>query len=435
MRLFTGRCLAMAMAAVCLAAGTVAAPASADFSPPFDQQCSGSSVIGGGSSTGELFWRAGAGDFAASSAPEACPALQATDVVYAGSSSGAGHAAFRGARDPSVRFVGTTEAPAQVETALLEEGKLLTANDDAELRTIPQFVASVAVIVNFPEGCEIPEESAIGEGTTQRFQVSNASLEAAFAGDASVDTWGELLPGIGGEGCAAKPLMRVVRDERAGATFAVKRWLHTVNGERNWKILSNPLLNTVWPNSKVNLVRATDSSTSGNVNEATTVKAIDGSIGYAGLDAARALGFSEAEEDDDNNYWIPLHNAAGELWGPSLFGTASGLPGANCEETTFTGVPTGQDPTLESWREVSGAETELAYPLCTLVYALAWDDSADAYGVTESEQARQRMVRDFLGFQLSKNGQLGASAADQAPLPTQVLEAARSGQQQLGWVK
>jgi hypothetical protein len=425
---------AIAAAAVGLATAAVAAPAAAEFSPPYDQQCSGAPIKGLGTSLGTPFWVLGAANFSASAAPEACPVLQPTDVDYAGSSSGAGLSTLRGARDPEARLVGTAEAPGPVELALIEEGSLFTNEDDAEIRTIPQYVGAVAVIVNFPEGCTIPEASAIGSGTTQRFQVPNATLEAALAGSASADTWGELLPGIGGEGCAAKPVMRVVRDERAGATLALKRWLATVNSSRGWNLLSTAVLNTVWPKESVNLVRANGEAVSGNVNEATKVVGIDGSIGYASLDAARANGFSEASGSDDDNYWIPLYNASGALTEPAQFAVTSRLAGANCA-VTFTGVPSGEDPTRESWRNVSAAATETGYPVCALGYAMAWDDAADAYGSSEQEQARQRMLRDYLGYQLSDTGQLGARGADQRSLPEAILAIARAGQQQLGWSK
>jgi hypothetical protein len=208
-----------------------------------------------------------------------------------------------------------------------------------------------------------------------------------------------------------------------------------VNGERGWKSLSSPLLNTVWPNAKANLVRASGGSASGDVNEATTVLATDGSIGYADLDTARKNKFSESFESDDNNYWIPVYTASGELEEPSLESANSSVRGANCVVTTFEGMPSGEDPTLESWREVSAANTEVGYPLCGLVSALAWDDSSDAYGSTEAEQARQRTVRDFLGYQLSETGQRATYGADQAELPSEVLEVARDGQQQIGWAK
>ncbi len=339
--------------------------------------------------------------------------------------------------NPSVRLAGTAEAPGDVESALIEAGKPGTTRDNAQLRIIPQYAASIAVIVNFPDGCSVPAGSAIGSGSTERFQVPNATLEAFFAGASSVDTWGELLPGIGGAGCATKPIRRVVRAERSGATLALKRWLHTVNSGRGWNALTNPLLNTAWPHPAVNLVRAADSSPSGNVDEAAAVRATDGSVGYADLNTARTEGFTEAGAADDDNYWIPVYNGSGTLTEPTAVPTSivNELPGANCRTVTFTGVPASADPTLASWRNVSAASSTSGYPVCTLVYALAWDDASDAYGNTGTEQAAQRTVRDFLGFQLSEAAQATARVFDQAPLPEAILTAARDGQQRVGWAK
>jgi ABC-type phosphate transport system substrate-binding protein len=429
----------MVAAVACAASLAGAAPASADFAPPYDQQCSGGPLTAAGTSVGDLFWQFGIVEFRTGNAPESCPASP-IPITYTASSSGTGLAAFRGldgSRDPSIRLAGTAEAPGPVELALIEEGDPETSADDAQLRTIPEHAAAIAVIVNFPDGCTIPAENALGSGTTERFQVPNASLEAAYAGDPSADTWGEVLPGIGGEGCAAKPVQRVVRAERSGATFALKRWLDTVNGERSWDVLARPFRNTSWPNEDVNLVRAADTSPSGNVDEANAVTAGDGSIGYVDLAAARARGFSEAGAANDDRYWIPVHNGAGTLTEPTRVAASitTNARGANCETATFTGVPTGADPTLASWRGVSAAGSPTGYPVCTLGYALAWDDASDAYGTAEAEQATQRTVRDLLGFQLGTTGQSFARVSDQAPLQTAILTAARSGQQQVGWDK
>jgi len=433
MRFFKKGSLAAVIVGASLASAVAAAPASANFTPPFEGPCSGGSITAEGSSVGGLLWQAQIEEFTVG---EGCPGFKGS-VNYSATSSGQGLGTLRGSRSPSVRLVGTAEAPGNAEIALIDAGKLLTKSDDAEIRTIPEYVGAIAPIVNFPDGCTVPAGNAIPKESEKvtRFQVSNATLESVFAGNSKVDTWGELLPGIEGEGCASKPIKRVVPSVRSGATFALKRWLATVNPATGWEAYANPLLNTVWPRPTTNLVRASGTSASNGVNEATTVSATDGSIGFTGLDVARAQGFSQVGTNNDDRYWIPLHDTAGNLVEPSHSAITSAVRGANCQEVSFSGVPSGVDPTLESWQDVSVVQGEGVYPLCTLVYGMAWDDSADAYGNTDAEQAQQRTVSDFVNFQLSGIGQSRATPSDQSRLPEAILTIARAGAQQIGWAK
>ncbi len=433
MGLFKKGSITALVAGACLASAVAAAPASANFTPPFEQPCSGGSITAAGTSVGGLLWQEQIEEFTIG---EGCPGFTGS-IAYSATSSGQGLSALRSSRDPNIRLVGTAEAPGNAEIALIDAGKLNTKADNAQIRTIPEYVGAITTIVNFPDGCTVPAGSAIPSEaeTVTRFQVSNAALESVFAGNSKVDTWGELLPGIEGAGCATKPIKRVVPSGRSGATFALKRWLATVNSATGWEAYANPLLNTAWPRPTVNLVRASGASASVAVNEATTVSATDGSIGFTGLDVARAQGFSQIGTKNDDRYWIPLHDSIGNLVEPSHARITSAVRGANCEEVPFSGVPSGVDPTLESWQNVSVVQGPGVYPLCALIYGMAWDDSADAYGNTEAEQAQQRTVSDFVNFQLSGIGQSRAVSSDQSPLSEAILPLARAGAQQIGWAK
>lgn len=432
MGLFKKGSVTALVAGACLASAVAAGPASANFTPPFEQPCSGGSITAAGTSVGGLLWQQQINEFSEGG----CPGFKGS-ITYSPTSSGQGLSALRGSRDPKIRLVGTAEAPGNAEIALIDAGRLNTTSDNAQIRTIPEYVGAITPIVNFPNGCTVPAAAAIPneEEEITRFQVSNAALEAVFAGSSKADTWGELLPGIEGAGCASKPIKRVVPANRSGATFALKRWLATINPATGWEAFANPLLNTVWPRPTVNLVRASGTSPSGGVNEATTVSATDGSIGFTGLDVARAQGFSQVGANNDDRYWIPLHDSTGNLVEPSHSTITSAVRGANCEEVSFSGVPSGADPTLESWQNVSVVQGAGVYPLCALVYGMAWDDSSDAYGKTEAEQAQQRTVSDFVNFQLSGIGQSRAVPSDQSPLSEAILPIARSGAQQIGWAK
>src|SRR5262249_39739953 len=154
-----------------------------------------------------------------------------------------------------------------------------------------------------------------------RFKVSNATLEAAFAGDSSADTWGELLPGIdetaaGGRAdgdCAALPVKRVVRLDSSGTSFVLKDWLDTINAARGWPGFAN----TAWPNDSGNTMVIRGAANGGGpVGDA--LNANDGSIGYMDLATSRSKGFDWTPNTGDTTFWIPTRNGANSLQEPTL---------------------------------------------------------------------------------------------------------------------
>lgn len=79
--------------------------------------------------------------------------------------------------------------------------------------------------------------------------------------------------------------------------------------------------------------------------------------------------------------------------------------------------------------------THTAYAICTLSYGLAWNDSSTVYGNTSTEEKRQRTVKDFLGYDLSVNGQNVLPTRDYSKLLASVLAIAQGGQQRVCWIK
>jgi ABC-type phosphate transport system substrate-binding protein len=429
-------------AALAVAAGlALSAPAAhADFTTP---PCEGGDVLGEGATFQGNAQAAWIADFAGN-----CDGMNPFFgvIAYTESGSGAGRRAFgggtaNGARDVE-RYIGFDEPPTVGEQAQMEAGTS-APNDQGELHTIPVAGGAITVSVNFPNGCTLPDGAANKDGTgsltdgvgTARFTAASAVLEQAFAGDAAADTWGELVPGITGTGCSAKPIVRAVRQDSSGTTFAFKQWLAESNSGRGWETLGN----TEWPN-QTTVVRG-----EGNNGVADQIEANDGSIGYVDLASARDNGFSEAAGSNDDEFWIRIHEDTGvatePLVDPAEAGHTSSTRGANCDDPSqFGDTPAS---TLDNWRAVSGIAPDSGYAICTPTYAGAWDDYATVYGNTAAEELKARTVNDYLRYATSSRGQQVASDNDYSPLPStpgtgetdSVQEIAQAGAAAIGWDK
>lgn len=430
----SGRLFTAAAAVVALSAAAPAASQAA-FTPPYTTPGSGSSISGIGAGLQEEAQGILANGFATT--------FPGPTVTYSATGSGDGLNAFGaadGRRDATNRFAGTDEPPTLAQLVRMDLGSQ-PGHNSALSREIPIASGSIAVLVSFPSGCTIPQNAAYPAGpvTSQsQFVVSNQQLEKAFAGDPSVSTWGQLLPGISGDDfgtpCANVPLTRVVRGDDAGTTFAFKQWLASINPSRRWSTLPN----TTWPNDAgaTAVIRSNANVfTNGDTAEALGVGQNDGSIGYASLSAAYTIGFDQTIGNLDQNFWIPIHDANGDVVQPTRdpAGITTGTPGANCDNPGYRNVPGGPDPTLVTWRAVTvGSPT--SYPLCTLTYGLAWDDSSLAYQSTSTtEQASQRTVKDYLGYALGDAAQAALARGNDSALPVNVLAIARGGQSKIGW--
>src|ERR1700743_505279 len=132
MRFFNKGSLAAIAVGASLASAVAAAPASANFTPPFEQPCSGGSITAEGTSVGGLLWQQQIREFTEGE----CPGFEGS-ITYSATSSGQGLSALRGSRSPKVRLVGTAEAPGNAEIALIDAGNLASKSDNAQIRTIP----------------------------------------------------------------------------------------------------------------------------------------------------------------------------------------------------------------------------------------------------------------------------------------------------------
>lgn len=384
-------------------------------------------------------------------------------VTYAPTGSGSGRLAFgatgtanqrdvNGASGPFI-LGGADEAPSdagssnggvqQIENA--NAGDTSTATDNAILHTIPVAQSSVAVDARIPDGCQVAAGS-----TTRR--ISATKLERAFAADASADTWGEILPAIVGSTgglttaqCQAKPVVRVVRFDSSGTTFAFKRLLQKIaTRDSSGTTWSEPTLgNTAWPNdTAANLKKPASNGAGAQLDLLATQT--DGGIAYADLATSRSKQFGwDGTVATDRSVWLYVEQpgATGQYRSPATDNNQTGTKGSNCGAVEYTdkgatpvALPTD---TTKSWYDVDAASTTVQYPGCALTFALAWQTPQPVnVGITDPTkrftQDQARGVKDYLSYALN-GGQGELAANDYQALPTNVLTAAQAGAGALGW--
>ncbi|HTA15852.1 MAG TPA: hypothetical protein VK781_13435 [Solirubrobacteraceae bacterium] len=414
-----------------------AAPAAsqANFTPPYNTQCSGTLVFDFGTELQEPAASILINHFEGEEAsPLACVG-HPTEVAYTiGSSAEAlgTLGSVGGVRNSAIKLASAEEPPTLSQWLSIDLGDKPLSNSGL-IRQIPVAVAAVTPIVHFPTGCAIPAKEATGDG---RFTVSNAQLEKVFAGE--IATWGQLLPDIEAS-CAGIPIKRVVPAASEGATYVQKQWLNTINSSRGW-LESSGLENTSWPNDSG--ATATVRATEGDFGEARLVSRTAGSIGFSSLAWARFFGFgnfsSETAEAPAKEFWLSVSNGSGQSVEPTRdpHSNIDGVLGANCDKPQFNITPSGYDTTATPiWRAVSAAGSKSGWPICTLLYNLAWDDAAPVYGNTSQAQGEQRTVKDYLAYTLGEQGQQKVREEDFSPLPAAFLADAKDGQSRVGWSK
>lgn len=411
--------------------------AQAEFTPPYTTQCSGSTItaIDTGLQTpivGTWSFEFEHGD---TTSPFSC-ALRGpgvSNVAVTSSEALEEFGSVNGVRNPVYRLASNEEPPTLSQWLNVDLGDK-PGEDSGLIRQIPVASTAVVPLVHFPAGCAIPAKEATSDG---RFVVSNSLLERAYAG--AIATWGELLPDIE-PACASIPIKRVVPSLSDGTTFVFKQWLNTVNPGRGWPE-SSSLPNTAWPNDSG--ATATVRSVHGDKGEAQFVASTNGGIGFSSLPNARRSGFGRfspenLEYEEGGLFWLSVKNGAGEQVQPTRDPNSgvNNVEGANCDNPTFSYVPSGYDTTVTPiWRYVSAAGSRTGWPICTLTYELAWDDASTVFGNTEAGQAEQRTVKDFLAYALSSAGQGEAKSKDYSALPAGILADAQEGQSRVGWNK
>lgn len=430
----------VAACALALIAALGTNPANAAFT---SLACEGSNIQGRGASfqaAAQTAWKT----FFETDSTVGCAAASPIPVVsYDSAGSGAGRTAMggsNGVRDAAIRYAGTDESPTPASQALMNAGDPNISTDNGQIHVIPVAQAANTVFVNFPSGCRVPPGSP-NETTYNRIKLSNTVIEEFFRGLSTRDKWGELVPDIEQDPasptrttlqCQSKLVKRVVRLDNSGTTFSFKQYLKAINPSFTWE--QPGLANQTWPNDTggTAVLRGTGN---GNGPLADKVFQTDGAIGYGDLATARAKGFRKAGKNSSpqfpwskGNFWLPLQDPSGTYHEPTATTDAiqTGRGGSNCSAVRYSNVP-GDNPgsgdainTFGDWSTVTGTMYPGAYPLCTLTYALVFDDHADVYGNTPAEEAKARTVKDFFTAVTSSSGQSLLQSKDYYPLPTSV---------------
>jgi ABC-type phosphate transport system substrate-binding protein len=429
-----------------VAAALVAAPvSSAQFTLA---ECQGSLAPG----TGATFQNSAFTGFQAAfglEAPVGCGAAAKANVSWTPSGSGAGRAALgdhgsgntTGERLPGYRWAGADEPPNPTQRAFMEAGPVdangadVTHADDNKLHVIPVAIGAIAVIVNLPAQCDSYGTATLHEG---RPAIKLADLEKVWYGDAQ--TWGDLIPNIDPD-CANVQVKRVVRSDGSGSSFAFKQAMARINPAHT---LWGSLDNQQWPLPTGPYAPTKPRDGDGGGNLAKEVNLNDGSIGYVDLATARGNGnFNFDTTTFDDKFWVPLQRAKDN---DTIFvdpqadtnGYKNGATarGANCAGVVPRNVPAGADPTLGNWAITDSTINNVAYPICTLTYDMAFDDNAVVYCKSAEEEAKARTVKDYLlkGV-LSPAGQASLPKNDYDALPQNVLDISLAGARAIDWNK
>ena len=473
-----GRRAVVLCSATAVTAGAAAAPpAQAAFTT---MPCLGQAVVGRGAS----FQKSAQDAFKVGFENTYCPGISGSNpgYTYESRGSGAGRRVMgertngltanppdldntngENSRTQVPRYGATDEAPKTNQEDEIEKGRD-AVGDEGVLHTIPIAAGPVALLVNFPDNCDVKslpdanETNPAATNFTDRVRFTQTQLEQIWFGDSASDQWGDIFPTLTGiapktdADCRTQPIKRAVRFDDSGTTFAFKDYLRAINPGRGWltTYLSNPD-SRHWPNTPTSAATPGTNPTinggaNGNSFVADAVNANDGSIGYADLAIARSKSFQDTAQtagpETDDKYWTQVQNGSGTFTEPTADAQSflNGIKGGLCASTVYQNVPGGADPTLGNWFNTTGVNAAAGYGICTLTYALAFDDNATAYGNNATEEAKARTVKDFLTYVLSDAGQATLFPGDYGPVPTaggqsSILEVARRGTAAIGFNK
>ncbi len=460
-----------AVLALLLAAAFALAPkASADFTTG---KCAGVNITGEGGS----FAKDAQIKFNDNFKTNYCigtPGFGSINAAYSPEGSGAGITAMTN-RTLVPRFGGTDDPPTPAQVAAMNAGTA-SETDNGKLHVFPIAVGSVVALVNFPDGCD-PEDLSAAHRTITAAEITStpakkallrvrfpkALFEKVWAGESNAK-WTEAFPELDAVAACEAPITRVVRFDQSGTTFTLKDYLNTIAPAKGWKSTYStvgPVLTRQWPNAEFgsggqcttteapgkqadSIDHLTSGCAKGNGQLIAKLVATDGSIGYADLATARnntpTLAVDPTKtEAPTTPYWTQVENGSGAWTEPTAdeangYKTAAGGPtkGSNCLNATFTGIPASS---FGNWENASGVNSAGGWGICTLTYALVFDDNAAVWGNTVEEESKARTVKDYEESLLTDTAQGQLFGADYAPLPASFLALSRTAVSAIGWNK
>jgi ABC-type phosphate transport system substrate-binding protein len=443
-------------------------------------KCAGEDIQANGASfanTAHVWFKEQFKDFHCADTPFA--GSLAPVLTYTGDGSGAGREAMMN-RDHASRFAGSDEPPSAEDIQKMNTGVGADGNpaadpdpsDNGQIHVLPAAIGVIAPLVNFPDACDVEDLDAASRTSEEfdagsnpedvmRVRFTREEFAGIWAGAAGFKNWDDVFPELE---CVDVPIMRVVRFDNSGSTFALKDYLNAIDPGEGWSEEYTFGANDTreWPNATFGTrtdcagspdgpgagpasEQLTSSCSSGGGAAADKLKATDGAVGYVDLATARGRGLAITPKGNDNDqYWtqLPDGGAGGGLFReptvePKGFRTDVTQKGANCASATFRNG-TGGAPlpsTLGSWANVSAVNSTSAFATCTLTYGLVFDDSADVWGNSTAEEQKARTVKDYWEAAVSTSAQVGLLGRDYAPLPEEILDIARTGVASIDWNK
>jgi phosphate transport system substrate-binding protein len=237
---------------------------------------------------------------------------------------------------------------------------------------VPTVLGAVVATYNLPSLAQ------------QALRFDGAALAEIFLG--RITKWNDpriraLNPGVA---LPATDILVVHRSDGSGTSYIFTDYLSKVSPD--WKSRVGRATSVNWP---VGL--------GGKGNEGVTqqVKQSEGAIGYVELIYALSNGLPAAE----------IKNAAGAFVPATLKGLSAAAAGVDLRPDTDFRV---------SITDAAGPES---YPISSFTWLLVHRQ--------DSTSARQRAIRDFLGWMLQPQAQGMAADLHYGPLPAQVIEAVR----------
>jgi ABC-type phosphate transport system substrate-binding protein len=421
-------------------------------------QCSGENVVGQGAAVEKIahqvVWGPG---FNSSPDTFACNGKQGTKAkptaTYTSTGSGAGLKSWganlkEGEPVPtyglSNAFIGTSEAPSASQIAEIASHEETPVASDLE--TIPVSQLAIAVIVNLPSNCTANSTAAPG-----RLVFSDATLDGIWRG--TIEKWSQITDGgdvLSGAGCNPETsIQRVGRQDQAGTTHILKRFLNVVNpasyetesaGTGTWNEDSEGALDLVWPKGGAGELKVITPLKKGDEEEALKVSSTPGSIGYGNLAEIRSTNlFSGAGGGPSTaKFWVELQHSDKKnklTYADPASNKDITAPGnANCAKTVYTnGKASFPPPAITApWNEVTTNTTQKSYALCGFIFVLAFKQYS-AYAGTSVPEATT--VNNYLRYILDKKGgQQSIAGHDYLALPKgKVLSEGISGAAAVGF--
>lgn len=482
----------LSLALAVLAAIGFAAQASADFT---STKCAGTNIDGNGASFAkgaqEVFNSRFKNFYCAGSGLNAAYTANGSGAGVEGAQLRNSTSRFWGTDDPP-----TPEQVALMNSGAVKVGSEVKADEIADnngkVHTFPVAAGAIAPLVNFPEGCS-PEALADKYRTVSAAQVTgNAALkgilrvrftkvkfEKVWAGEENAK-WSEAFPELAPQGAPCEvPIIRVVRFDKSGTTFGFKDYLRTIDPAGEWTTKyekgTGSVGNREWPNAEFGeggqcgttaapgkQADTVDFLTTncGNGNGELVKKLIntDGSIGYSDIATARnasptlavnatlatapttpywtqvqngSVAVSSPEEANGNGFTEPTFDEANGF--KTTAATTPAQKGANCLSAgIFKNTPADS---FGNWANTSGVNATAGFGICTLTYAMVFDDNAAVFKNTPEEEGKARTLKDYEESIVSETSQALLLEADYAPVPAPLIALARTAVGQIGWNK